>query len=41
VIKASHNKQEAKRFLEYLKKPKSIAVMQRYGFKLNGAQERK
>jgi molybdate transport system substrate-binding protein len=34
VIKASQNKQQAKQFLAYLKTPASIALLQRYGFKL-------
>src|SRR3954469_25506113 len=34
VIKASLKKDEAKQFLAYLKSPESVALMQRYGFKL-------
>jgi molybdate transport system substrate-binding protein len=34
VIKASQNKEQAKQFLAYLKTPASIALLQRYGFKL-------
>src|SRR3954462_585775 len=34
VIKASQKKEQAKQFLAYLKKPQSVALMQRYGFKL-------
>src|SRR3954465_2175763 len=34
VIKASQKKEQAKQFLAYLKTPQSVALMQRYGFKL-------
>jgi len=34
VIKASQKKEQAKQFLVYLKTPESIALLQRYGFKL-------
>ncbi|MFL6300404.1 MAG: molybdate ABC transporter substrate-binding protein [Terriglobales bacterium] len=34
VIKASQKKDQAKQFLAYLKNPESVALMQRYGFKL-------
>src|SRR3954462_1314092 len=34
VIKASRKKDEAKQFLAFLKTPESVALMQRYGFKL-------
>lgn len=34
VIKASQNKDQAKQFLAYLKTPESVALLQRYGFKL-------
>src|SRR5947209_8545519 len=34
VIKASRNKDQAKQFLAYIKNPESVALMQRYGFKL-------
>ncbi len=34
VIKASPKKEQAKQFLAYLKAPESVALMQRYGFKL-------
>jgi molybdate transport system substrate-binding protein len=34
VIKASQKKEQAKQFLEFLKTPESVALMQRYGFKL-------
>jgi len=34
VIKASQNKDAAKQFLAYMKTPDSVALMQRYGFRL-------
>jgi molybdate transport system substrate-binding protein len=34
VIKASQKKEQAKEFLAYLKRPESVALLQRYGFKL-------
>jgi len=34
VIKASQKKDQAKQFLAFLKTPESVALMQRYGFKL-------
>src|SRR3954469_4366190 len=34
VIKSSQKKEQAKQFLAYLKTPDSVALMQRYGFKL-------
>jgi molybdate transport system substrate-binding protein len=34
VIKASQKKEQAKQFLAYLKTPESVALLQRYGFKL-------
>jgi len=34
VIKGSHNKQQAKRFLAYLKTPESVALLERYGFEV-------
>jgi molybdate transport system substrate-binding protein len=34
VVKASQKKDQAKQFLAYLKTPESIALLQRYGFKL-------
>jgi molybdate transport system substrate-binding protein len=34
VIKSSQKKDEAKQFLAFLKTPESVAIMQRYGFKL-------
>jgi len=34
VIKASQKKEQAKLFIAYLKTPESIALLQRYGFKL-------
>jgi hypothetical protein len=34
VIKASQKKEQAKQFLAYFKTPQSVALMQRYGFKL-------
>jgi len=34
VIKASQKKDQAEQFLAYLKTAESVALMQRYGFKL-------
>src|SRR3954451_15479479 len=34
VIKSSQKKEQAKQFLGYLKTPESVALLQRYGFKL-------
>jgi molybdate transport system substrate-binding protein len=34
IINASQKKDEAKQFLAYLKTPESVALMERYGFKL-------
>jgi molybdate transport system substrate-binding protein len=34
VVKSSQKKEEAKQFLAYLKTPESVALLQRYGFKL-------
>jgi molybdate transport system substrate-binding protein len=34
VIKASQKKEQAKQFLAFLKTPESVALLQRYGFKL-------
>ena len=34
VVKSSQKKEQAKQFLAYLKTPESVALLQRYGFKL-------
>jgi molybdate transport system substrate-binding protein len=34
ILKAAHDKQAARQFLDFLKQPQGVALMERYGFAL-------